>query len=156
MIVSDEDFASLAVAEKTGHKRILITDITETHFINGKFTSIIEKKMNSSMQKMMKNCDHVIIPDIGVDVDNVIHIGPIVRDVSKDRNTLRKVFGFNKQTIVVSVGGTDAGKYLIEKSIQAYRILKKKFDIDLVVVSGPSINMTAYYNEDIRIIGVCR
>lgn len=152
LIVSDEDFASIVVAEKTGHKRILITDITETHFVKNRFASIIEKKMNSSMQKIMKNCDHVIIPDIGVDVDNVIHVGPIVRDVSKDRNTLRKVFGFNKQTVLVSVGGTDAGKYLIEKTIEAYRILKKEFDIDLVIVSGPSINLTAYHNEDIRIL----
>jgi UDP-N-acetylglucosamine--N-acetylmuramyl-(pentapeptide) pyrophosphoryl-undecaprenol N-acetylglucosamine transferase len=66
---------------------------------------------------------------------------------------LRKEFGFNKQTIVVSVGGTDAGKYLIEKSIQAFRKLKKKFDIDLVVVSGPSIKMTDYSDEDIRFLG---
>jgi UDP-N-acetylglucosamine--N-acetylmuramyl-(pentapeptide) pyrophosphoryl-undecaprenol N-acetylglucosamine transferase len=153
LIVSDEDFASLAVAEKMDRKRILITDITDTHFINGKFTSVIEKKMNSSMQKIMNECNYVIIPDFGTDVDNVVHIGPIVRDVSADRKTLRKEFGFNKQTIVVSVGGTDAGNYLIEKSIQAFRKLKKKFDIDLVVVSGPSIKMTAYSDEDIRFLG---
>jgi UDP-N-acetylglucosamine--N-acetylmuramyl-(pentapeptide) pyrophosphoryl-undecaprenol N-acetylglucosamine transferase len=153
LIVSDEDFASLAVAEKMDRKRILITDITETHFINGKFTSIIEKKMNRAMQKMMNKCNYVIIPDFGTDVDNVVHIGPIVRDASADRKTLRNEFGFDKQTIVVSVGGTDAGKYLIEKSIQAFRKLKKKFDIDLVVVSGPSIKMTAYSDEDIRFLG---
>jgi UDP-N-acetylglucosamine--N-acetylmuramyl-(pentapeptide) pyrophosphoryl-undecaprenol N-acetylglucosamine transferase len=153
LIVSDEDFASLAVAEKMDRKRILITDITETHFINGKFTSIIENKMNRSMQKMMNKCNYVIIPDFGTDVDNLVHIGPIVRDASADRKTLRKEFGFNRQTIVVSVGGTDAGKYLIEKSIQAFRKLKKKFDIDLVVVSGPSIKMTAYSDEDIRFLG---
>src|ERR687891_178335 len=153
LIVSDEDFASIVVAEKTAHKRILITDITETHFVKGKFASIIEKKMNMSMQKMMNNCDYVIIPDFGVDVDNVVHVGPIVRDIGADRKTLRKRFGFNKQTVLVSVGGTDAGKYLIEKTIIAYRKLRKRFDIDLLIVSGPSINLTAYYNEDIRILG---
>ena len=153
LIVSDEDFASIVVAEKTAHKRILITDITETHFVKGKFASIIEKKMNMSMQKMMNNCDYVIIPDFGVDVDNVVHVGPIVRDIGADRKTLRKRFGFNKQTVLVSVGGTDAGKYLIEKTIIAYRKLRKKFDIDLLIFSGPSINLTAYCNEDIRILG---
>jgi len=52
----------------------------------------------------------------------------------------------------VSVGGTDAGRHLIEKTIEAHRILKKKFDLDLLLVSGPSINMTGYQNEDIRIL----
>ena len=153
LIVSDEDFASIVVAEKTAHKRILITDITETHFVKGKFASIIEKNMNMSMQKMMNNCNYVIIPDFGVDVGNVVHVGPVVRDIGVDRKTLRKRFGFNKQTVLVSVGGTDAGKYLIEKTIIAYRKLRKRFDIDLLIVSGPSINLTAYYNENIRILG---
>jgi UDP-N-acetylglucosamine--N-acetylmuramyl-(pentapeptide) pyrophosphoryl-undecaprenol N-acetylglucosamine transferase len=115
LIVSDEDFASIVVAEKTAHKRILITDITETHFVKGKFASIIEKNMNISMQKMMNNCNYVIIPDFGVDIGNVVHVGPVVRDIGVDRKTLRKRFGFNKQTVLVSVGGTDAGRYLIEK-----------------------------------------
>jgi UDP-N-acetylglucosamine--N-acetylmuramyl-(pentapeptide) pyrophosphoryl-undecaprenol N-acetylglucosamine transferase len=152
LIVSDEDFASIAVAEKNGRKRILITDLTETHFVTSKFASFIEKKMNRSMQRLMKNCNHVIIPDFGVDVDNVVFVGPIVRDINLDRDTLRKGFGFTKHTILVSVGGTDAGRHLIEKTIEAHRILKKKFDLDLLVVSGPSINMTGYQNEDIRIL----
>ncbi|HKI08813.1 MAG TPA: glycosyltransferase [Nitrososphaeraceae archaeon] len=153
LIVSDEDFASIAVAEKINHKRILITDITETHFANGKFASMVEKKMNRSMQKMMIKCNYIIIPDFGPDVDNIVHVGPIVREVSANRNTLRKEFGFNKQTIVVSVGGTDAGKYLIEKTIEAYKRLKKKFDIDLLIISGPAIKLKAYCNEDIRSLG---
>jgi UDP-N-acetylglucosamine--N-acetylmuramyl-(pentapeptide) pyrophosphoryl-undecaprenol N-acetylglucosamine transferase len=153
LIVSDEDFASIVAAEKTTHKRILITDITETHFVKSKFASIIEKKMNISIQKIMNNCDYVIIPDFGVDIDNVVHVGPVVRDIGADRKILRKRFGFNKQTVLVSVGGTDAGKYLIEKTIIAYRKLRKKFDIDLLIVSGPSINLTSYCNEDIRTLG---
>ena len=153
LIVSDENFASIAVAEKINHKRILITDITETHFANGKFASMVEKKMNRSMQKMMIKCNYIIIPDFGPDVDNIVHVGPIVREVSANRNTLRKEFGFNKQTIVVSVGGTDAGKYLIEKTIEAYKRLKKKFDIDLLIISGPAIKLKAYCNEDIRSLG---
>ena len=150
LIVSDEEFASIAVAEKNDRKRILITDLTETHFVTSRFGSIIEKKMNRSMQKLMKNCNHVIIPDFGVDVDNLVFVGPIVRDISLDRDTLRKSFGFNKHTILLSVGGTEAGSYLIEKTIEAHRILKKKFDVDLLVVSGPSINLTGYQYEDIR------
>src|SRR5437867_11403396 len=52
LIVSDEDFASIAVGDAMCRRRVLITDVTTTHFTSGP-ASIVEKKMNSSMQKMM-------------------------------------------------------------------------------------------------------
>jgi UDP-N-acetylglucosamine--N-acetylmuramyl-(pentapeptide) pyrophosphoryl-undecaprenol N-acetylglucosamine transferase len=141
LIVSDEDFASIAVGEKMKRRCVLITDITETHFTSGP-ASMIEKKMNKSMQKMMQACNYVIIPDTGDDKDNVRHVGPIVRQASADRDTLRRRFGFAKSTIVVSVGGTDAGRYLIEKTIEAHRRLQgRELDAELVIVSGPSLKM---------------
>jgi UDP-N-acetylglucosamine--N-acetylmuramyl-(pentapeptide) pyrophosphoryl-undecaprenol N-acetylglucosamine transferase len=138
LIVSDEDFASIAVGEEMGRKRVLITDVTETHFTSGP-ASMIEKKMNNTMQKMMQACDCVIIPDTGEDRGNVRYVGPIVREAGADRETLRKRFGFDKSTIVVSTGGTDAGKYLIEKVVEAHERLK--LDSELVIVPGPSLKL---------------
>jgi UDP-N-acetylglucosamine--N-acetylmuramyl-(pentapeptide) pyrophosphoryl-undecaprenol N-acetylglucosamine transferase len=139
-IVSDEDFASIAVAEEARRKRVLITDIAETHFTKGA-ASLIEKKMNGAMKDMMKKCDCVIIPDDGDDYDNISYVGPIVRKATADRETLRKRLGFSRKTIVVSIGGTDAGRYLIERSLDAYRKLRDKLDADLVVVPGPSLQL---------------
>ena len=150
LIVSDEDFASIAIGEKMNRKRILITDIFSTHFTNG-IASIIEKKMNKSMGEMIDKCDCVIIPEFGDDKNNLFYVGPIVRDVNKDRDALRKELGFRKKTIVVNIGGTDAGKYLIEKSLEAYRKLKKKLDIDLLLITGPSVKLN--YSPDYRIMG---
>lgn len=140
LIVSDEDFASIAIGEETGRRRVLITDVTETHFTSGP-ASMIEKKMNKSMQKMMQACNCVIIPDLGDDDGNVCHVGPIVRQASADRDTLRKRFGFAKNTLVASIGGTDAGKYLIQKVIEAHQKLQSKLDFELVIVSGPSVKL---------------
>jgi UDP-N-acetylglucosamine--N-acetylmuramyl-(pentapeptide) pyrophosphoryl-undecaprenol N-acetylglucosamine transferase len=140
LIVSDEDFASIAVGEKMNRRRVLITDVTETHFTTGP-ASMIEKKMNRSMKKMMQECDCVIIPDVGDDKDNVRHVGPIVRQASAGRDALRKQFGFAKNTIVVSVGGTGAGRYLIEKTIEAHHRLQAKLDSELVIVPGPSLKL---------------
>ena len=139
-IVSDEDFASIAVGEEMGRTRVLITDVTETHFTSGP-ASVVEKKMNKSMQKMMQACDCVIIPDAGDDSGNVLHVGPIVREAGADRETLRRRFGFGKNTILVSIGGTDAGRYLIEKAIEAHRGLQGRLDSELVIVSGPSLKL---------------
>ncbi len=136
LIVSDEDFASIAVGEEMNRKRVLITDLTETHFTAGA-AAIVEKLMNRRMQKMMDHCDFVIIPDVGEDSGNVAHVGPIVRQVSADRETLRERFGFARNTVIVSVGGTDAGRFLIEKAIEAHSRLKGRTDSELVIVSGP-------------------
>ena len=140
LIVSDEDFASIAVAKEMGRRCVLITDIIETHFTSG-LVSIIEKKMNKSMHKIMQACDCIIIPEVGDDKDNICHVGPIVRQASADRNTLRKQFGFEKNTILVSGGGTDAGKYLIQKAISVHRVLQNTLDSELIIVPGPSLEL---------------
>jgi len=136
LIISDEDFASLTIAQELRIPNILITDVLETKFTKG-ITSFIEKKMNKSMMKIIKNCDVVIIPEEGEDVDNIRRIGPIVRKINYSREELRKKFGFNKKTILISVGGTSAGLFLIHKSIKV--ILKLGLDIEIILVSGPSI-----------------
>jgi UDP-N-acetylglucosamine--N-acetylmuramyl-(pentapeptide) pyrophosphoryl-undecaprenol N-acetylglucosamine transferase len=140
LIISDEDFASIAVAKKTGQRRVLITDIIESHFTTG-LESVIEKKMNKSMHNIMQTCDCVIIPEVGDDRDNIRYVGPIVRRASADRNALRKQFCFEKNTILVSSGGTDAGKYLVQKVIEVHRQLQSKLDSELIIVSGPSLEL---------------
>ena len=153
LIVSDEDFASIAVAEKKNRKRVLITDLMETHFIKGLF-SVIESRMNKSMQEMLKKCNHVLIPDIGDDIDNISYIGPVVRNLSTtDRTVLRKRLGIDKPTILVSIGGTSAGRYLIEMAIRAYRNLKTKMDVDLIVAFGPSLSKFENSYTNFRNIG---
>jgi UDP-N-acetylglucosamine--N-acetylmuramyl-(pentapeptide) pyrophosphoryl-undecaprenol N-acetylglucosamine transferase len=65
-------------------------------------------------------------------------VGPIVRQTIHTRDELRKKFSFDKKTIVVSIGGTDAGRFLIEKIIAMSSKLR---DYDLVLVSGPALKI---------------
>ena len=44
---------------------------------------------------------------------------------------------FKKKTIVLSVGGTDAGIFLIKQTIDAVK--KIQLDVELVLVAGPKI-----------------
>jgi UDP-N-acetylglucosamine--N-acetylmuramyl-(pentapeptide) pyrophosphoryl-undecaprenol N-acetylglucosamine transferase len=153
LIVSDEDFASIAVGDKKNRKRIVITDLLETHFVNGMF-STIESRMNKSMQNMLRKCNHVIIPDYGDDVDNISYVGPVVRNLSTSARTLlRKKLGIEKRTILVSIGGTNAGRYLIEKTVSAYKNLILKMDLDLLVALGPSLTKLENNHTDYRNVG---
>lgn len=138
LVTSDEDFAALVVAQAKGIKTILITDIMETKFAKG-IGTIIERKMNKSMKDIIKNCNLVILPENGKNEGNLVRVGPIVRKTSQSREQLREKFSFHKKTIVVSVGGTDSGRFLIEKTLQVLSEIGP--DIDLVVVTGPSFNL---------------
>ena len=50
------------------------------------------------------------------------------------REELREKFSFDKKTIVVSIGGTDAGIFLIEKVLE---IFPKINECEIVIVTGP-------------------
>ena len=164
LIVSDEDFASIAVSQNSNlSKSILIYDMVEptasghgitsnyynnnfennvgeTQFASG-FLHIFEKKMNRSMRNLINKCDKVIIPDFGDNSANLVFVGPIVREVKSDRKSLRNNLGFTRKTILVCAGGTDAGRHLIQKSLEAYGNLKKRLDVDLILVPGPNLEL---------------
>ena len=146
LVISDEDFASLTIAQEQKLPSVLITDILETRFTKG-FGSLIERKMNRSMKDIIAKCDAVILPEDGIDEGNIRRVGPIVRETKSSREELRKKFSFDKKTLVVSIGGTDAGKFLIEKTLDA----ASKLDVDIVIVSGPSLDKN--YGENIRNLG---
>lgn len=147
LVVSDEDFASLSIAQEKKLKTILITDILQTRFSKG-IGSLIEKKMNQSMRDIIKKCDLVILPENGPSEGNIVRVGPIVRTTKHSREELRKKFSFTRKTILVSIGGTSAGQFLIEKAVQVFK--KLKLDADMFIVSGPSLKIT---DEQIRNLG---
>jgi UDP-N-acetylglucosamine--N-acetylmuramyl-(pentapeptide) pyrophosphoryl-undecaprenol N-acetylglucosamine transferase len=148
LIISDEDFASIAIAQNRDIPNIIITDILETKFTSG-FGRIIEKKMNKTMQELLDRADKVIIPELGKNQNNIIRTGPIVRKIKKSRDEIRDNLHFEKKTIVLSVGGTDAGIFLIKQTIDAVKRIQ--MDIDLVLVTGPKIKQK--FENDFRNLG---
>ena len=101
------------------------------------------------MQEMLKKANRVIIPELGVNQNNIIRTGPIVRKIQKNRDEIRNDLDFKKKTIVLSVGGTDAGIFLIKQTIDA--IKKIQLDIELILVAGPKIKEE--FGNDLRNLG---
>ena len=137
LVISDEDFASLIVAQNIKIPTVLVTDVFETRFTKG-IASFIEKKMNKSMQGIIKKCDVVIFPGNGDDYDNVKMVGPIVRQINSTREELRRRFSFERKTILISIGGTSAGLFLIERALESMSKINQ--ELDIVLVSGPAVN----------------
>ena len=147
VVVADEDFAALAAAEAAAGDapRVLITDILESRFVGG-VASVIEKRMNTSMRHMMEGCDAVIMPQEGQDRSNLHMAGPIVRSIPHSRETLRAKFRMNRKTVLVTVGGTDAGRFLLDAMEEVAGRLR---DVaDTVVVPGPALgDCMEYYTH---------
>ena len=148
LIISDEDFASIAIAQERKIQNIVITDILETKFTSG-FGGMIEKKMNKTMQEMLQKSNRVIIPELGTNEGNIVRTGPIVRKIKKTRDEIRKDLDFKKKTIVVSVGGTDAGLFLIKQTIDAVKKIDE--NLDLILIAGPKIKDE--FDDEIRNLG---
>jgi UDP-N-acetylglucosamine--N-acetylmuramyl-(pentapeptide) pyrophosphoryl-undecaprenol N-acetylglucosamine transferase len=75
-------------------------------------------------------------------------VGPIVRQTNLTREELRRKFSFDKNTIVISIGGTNAGVFLIEKALEV--ISKMNQDVEIVLVSGPAVDKKF---ENVRNLG---
>lgn len=141
LVISDEDFASLSVAQDKKIPTVLITDILETRFTKG-VISLIEKQMNKSMRKIIQKSDVVILPEFGESHDNIKRVGPIVRRTQKARQDIRKDLNFTKKTILISIGGTDAGRLLIDKTLDAIKKINQ--DVEPVLVTGPTLQKQYY------------
>lgn len=141
-VVADEDFAALAAAG-TGVPRILITDILESRFVGGP-AGIMERRMNGAMRRMMDECDAVILPQNGQDRSNLHMVGPVVRHIAHSRETLRTMLGMDKKTVLVTVGGTDAGRFLLDAM---EKVAARLGDVaDTVVVPGPALGNGMVHN----------
>jgi UDP-N-acetylglucosamine--N-acetylmuramyl-(pentapeptide) pyrophosphoryl-undecaprenol N-acetylglucosamine transferase len=100
------------------------------------------------MQEIIEKCDVVIFPENGKDEGNIKRVGPIVRQTNYTREELRKKFSFVKKTIIISIGGTNAGLFLIEKALDV--ISKINQDMEVVLVSGPAVTKKF---ENVRDLG---
>jgi UDP-N-acetylglucosamine--N-acetylmuramyl-(pentapeptide) pyrophosphoryl-undecaprenol N-acetylglucosamine transferase len=58
-----------------------------------------------------------------------------------------------RQTVLVSIGGTAAGKYLIDMAIRAHKKLIMKMDVDMIVAYGPSLYKNGIYDSKCKPIG---
>lgn len=139
LVVADEDFAAVAEARDRSIPSVLITDILESRFASG-VAGAVERRMNGAMRSLMDGCRAVIIPESGRDGGNVRRVGPIVRETDRTRDELRAIHGMNQKTVLVTVGGTNVGSFLLE----AMRPVASRIsdEADTVTVPGPSLGGT--------------
>jgi len=137
-LLSDSELASAREAIRHRIPTALILDATRHEFARDPWSHLVEGPANFWASRMARKADLVLAAESAPNWPNVRRIGPIVRAFSASREKLREDFVFRKPTILVTVGGTAIGEFLIRETVRAFHELKLD-DVSMVVVSGPKL-----------------
>ena len=139
-LISDSELASVREAVRHGVPTALVVNEFSRDFARDPLSGAMEGVGNFWFSRLARRVDLVLVSDAGPDWPNVKRIGPIVREPSASRETLREDLFFRKKTILVSVGGTAVGEFVLQAAMKAFRELDLP-DTSMVVVSGPKLKV---------------
>jgi UDP-N-acetylglucosamine transferase subunit ALG13 len=139
-LLSDSELASAREAVRVGVPTALILNQTVHDFARDPVSRAVEATGNVWFSRLAHEVDLLLVTAPAPDWSNAKRIGPIVRSPSASREKLRDDLFFRKKTILVTVGGTATGEFLLREAVKAFRDLGLS-DTSMVVVSGPKLKV---------------
>jgi Glycosyltransferase family 28 C-terminal domain len=139
-LFSDSELASVREAIRHRIPTVLILDATRHEFARDFPSRLVEGLGNFWASRIAREVDMILTAESGPPRPNVRRIGPIVRAFSAPREKLREDLVLRKTTILVTVGGTAVGEFLIREALRAFSELDLE-DASMVVVSGPKLKV---------------
>jgi len=122
IVVCDEEFSGIAVAEKRGKRRAFIADELKLGFARSWFAKRIERRVERWYNKLQATVDLLILPASGEEEGNRRYVGPIVRPTTMTCEDTRKKYGLPEgKMVLVSLSGSGIGRELAEKVVSAVR-----------------------------------
>jgi UDP:flavonoid glycosyltransferase YjiC (YdhE family) len=139
-LISDSELASVREAVRRKIPTALIVNEFSRDFAHDPVSRTWEALGNFWFSRLARHVDLILVADRGPDWPNVRRIGPIVRPPSASREKLREDLVFRKTIVLVTVGGTGIGEFLVRAAMDAFRSLHLD-DTSMVVVSGPKLKV---------------
>ena len=139
-LISDRELATVAEAVRHRVPTALLVNRVRHDFARDAPSRLVEGWGNAWFARLARRVQLILTAEDAPPWPNVRRIGPIVRPFSASRGQLREDLVFRKRTILVTVGGTAIGEFLVRKAIAAYRELGLE-DASMVVVSGPKLKI---------------
>ncbi len=116
LVVCDEEFTGLAVAEKYGKKRVFVSDELELGFARTWIARALEQRVERWYTTLQEGVDILLVPEFGEDRGNCRHVGPIVRAPTLAGDEVRRKYGLPPGRFVLfSMSGSGIGKELVSK-----------------------------------------
>ncbi len=139
-LFSDDEVASVRDAVVHHVPTAMILDTVRHEFARDSLSRLLEGSANAWFARLARKVDLILTTEPAPRWPNVKSIGPIVRAFSGSREKLREDLFFRKKTILVTVGGTAIGEFLVGAAVEAFRELELD-DASMVVVSGPKLKI---------------
>jgi UDP-N-acetylglucosamine--N-acetylmuramyl-(pentapeptide) pyrophosphoryl-undecaprenol N-acetylglucosamine transferase len=139
-LISDSELAAVRAAVRHRVPTALIVNQTAHDFARGPGSRLVEGIGNLWFSGLARRVDVLLVSGPAPDWPNVKRVGPIVRTPSASREKLRDDLVFRKRTILVTVGGTATGEFLLREAVQSFGRLDLP-DTSMVVVSGPKLKV---------------
>ena len=134
VVVCDEEFSGIMVAEKRGEKRVFMSDELDLGFARSWIARKIEGRVERWYRRLQESVDLLVIPEEGRDSGNRRFVGPIVRAPTGSPEETRKRYSLPKGDLVlVSLSGSGVGRELAASLVAD---LRKAGDGLPVVVTG--------------------
>ncbi|HEY6283971.1 MAG TPA: glycosyltransferase family protein, partial [Nitrososphaerales archaeon] len=118
LVVGDEEFSGMEVAEKNGTKRVFISDELMLGFGRTWLSRKIEARVERWYKRLQGSVDLLIIPEFGEDSGNTKHTGAVVRAPTMSPDDTRKKYGLPEGKMVLfSMSGSGIGDYLMRETM---------------------------------------
>ena len=137
-LLSDGEVVSVRAAVRRGIPTAMVLHRTRQDFARDVPSRAFEAYGNAWFSRLARKIDLILALEDAPPWPNVRRVGPIVRPFSAAREKLREDLFFRKRTILVTVGGTPIGEFLIREAVKAFRALNLD-DTSMIVVSGPKL-----------------
>jgi UDP-N-acetylglucosamine--N-acetylmuramyl-(pentapeptide) pyrophosphoryl-undecaprenol N-acetylglucosamine transferase len=114
VVVCDEEFSGMAVAEKAGTKRVFISDELDLGFARTWPARRIEMRVERWYRKLQDSVDLLIVPEEGEDVGNRRYVGGIVRPRTRSCEQVRSERRLPEgRMMLFSMSGAGVGRELV-------------------------------------------
>ena len=113
VVVCDEEFSGIMVAERRGEKRVFISDELELGFARSWVARKIEERVARWYRRLQSTVDLLVITEEGDDSGNRRFVGPFVRPPTMSPEETRRRYALPEgPLILVSLSGSGAGREL--------------------------------------------
>jgi UDP-N-acetylglucosamine--N-acetylmuramyl-(pentapeptide) pyrophosphoryl-undecaprenol N-acetylglucosamine transferase len=122
LVVCDEEFSGIVVAEEKGSKRVFISDELSLGFARTWLARKIERRVDAWYKNLQNSVNLLIVPEFGQDVGNRKFVGPIVRAPTKPCDETRLEYGLPAgRMILCAMSGSGIGRELAMRLRDAIR-----------------------------------
>ena len=122
LVVCDEEFSGMALAERRGAKRVFISDELMLGFGRTWLSRKIEGRVERWYKRIQGSVDLLIVPEFGTDSGNTRYVGPVVRAPTLSPSETRKKYGLPEgKVILFSMSGSGIGDYLLRETIRVIK-----------------------------------